>query len=533
MPGEPRTTEANAGQAWPRGARIAAAAIVLLGVAWTLQLSTQRSPGVFYAGDGGLKALWIEQAARGEWSADLRLPAEPWAETLWERGLYPFAPNFVWTLPDGLHYLSFPLPFLAASTPGYALFGHHGLYLWPLLSVWTLWIAFAWLAARWRLDPLPSLVVLAGLIFASPLTLYGILFWEHAPAAALSFAGVVGLIDTPRRPAAEDGGGRRGGLLGAGALLGSAAWLRPECAVMAVACLAVAAALARDRRGDLVWAVVGAAIPLALFAALNLWLYGTPLGAHSLQMLAVGGGGEEPKSRDVVFLVQLRALAQDFPLSISALIVAGAFWAEADRGRREVLGLLAACAIFFVGTSLIVPNGGGKQWGPRYLMPLVPVFALVTLLALHGLTETSGRRRSALALGVLVAPAIALGVWRNVRVGGPAVAREARATIAPALELVQRTPGDVVVVDHQYAAMALPDAFASHRFFWPKSREQMAELVSTLVRNDRREFLLIRLEGQRDAPPVIPIDDRHTVHTRPTGPAGRFQAWNCRIEPAG
>ena len=83
--------------------------IILAGVAYSLYLVSLVPEGVFFSGDGGLKALLAKQLSRGEFHVDLVQPSEAWIRQLWQQGLYPYEPPFVYYLNDK-YFLSFPFP---------------------------------------------------------------------------------------------------------------------------------------------------------------------------------------------------------------------------------------------------------------------------------------------------------------------------------------------------------------------------------------------------------------------------------------
>ena len=160
--------------------------IILFGVLFSLYLQLQISPGVFFSGDGGLKALLAKQLATGELRFDLITPNASWIHHLWNEGLYPYEPPFVYDV-EGKYFITFPYTFPLVTTPFYALFGERGLYLIPLLSTWIIWINFYWLCQKIKLKQLSFSLGLAALIFTSYLTIYSAMYWEHTLAVALCF----------------------------------------------------------------------------------------------------------------------------------------------------------------------------------------------------------------------------------------------------------------------------------------------------------------------------------------------------------
>jgi peptidoglycan/LPS O-acetylase OafA/YrhL len=68
-----------------------------------------------------------------------------------------------------------------------------------------------------------------------------------------------------------------------------------------------------------------------------------------------------------------------FALAAGAL---GLAWKTLRRGSHSTL-LIGLCFVFFLGVALVVPNTGGKQWGPRYLLPMLPLISLLVATSLH------------------------------------------------------------------------------------------------------------------------------------------------------
>jgi len=77
----------------------------------------------------------------GAWQADLQLDADPWIRHLWDQGLYPLGPPFVYEV-DGARFIQYPLFFPALTAPFYALFGFRGLTILPLIGLWLIWGGF-------------------------------------------------------------------------------------------------------------------------------------------------------------------------------------------------------------------------------------------------------------------------------------------------------------------------------------------------------------------------------------------------------
>jgi hypothetical protein len=253
-------------------------AVAAAGVGLTLFWCAVTPPGVLFSGDAGVKLLLAEQFSRGDLRLALSLPAPPWVHRLWAEGLQPFAPPYAYPSAEGL-VVGFPPFFPALTAPFLAVAGPAGACALPALALWLLWWLAGAVASRLGFRPREVAVVLATLVLASPLTVYGSLYWEHTLGALLGFCAVEAVVAAHRADPRPVGLA----LLGLGA--GAGAWVRPEVALFAGAAAVV---LVRRRGGSAF--VGGAAAAVVLLAAANLALYGGPLGAHGRQLavLAVG-----------------------------------------------------------------------------------------------------------------------------------------------------------------------------------------------------------------------------------------------------
>src|ERR1700744_1185065 len=178
--------------------------------------------GVFYSADGGVKSIAIRQLTQGYGFKYLHLTQPSWVQSIWQEGYFPFRPPFVYPSADGYMFV-FPPAFQIINSFFYARLGYPGLYVLPVLSMVLLWISTILLLKRCGISPVKIALALFVLVFCSPLTVYGSMYWEHATAVLLLFAGVAFIaIAPPRMPAA----------LALGLASGLAVWFRPEAILM-------------------------------------------------------------------------------------------------------------------------------------------------------------------------------------------------------------------------------------------------------------------------------------------------------------
>ena len=105
--------------------------------------------------------------------------------------------------------MAFAQVFPLLNAPLFGLLGFRGLYLIPLAALWLLWLRFFAVGRRLGLGPWGLALGLAGLVLASPLTLYSAMFWGHTLAVLIGFTGV-SLALFPKSPGPEPQGGDPG-----------------------------------------------------------------------------------------------------------------------------------------------------------------------------------------------------------------------------------------------------------------------------------------------------------------------------------
>ena len=265
----------------------------------------------------------------------------------------------------------------------------------------------------------------------------------------------------------------------------------------------------------------GAAVSMAGFLALNQAVYGIPLGIHALRTAEVASLGGRLGETLRLATAQLSGLLLFSPIVLFALLAGLPLWRPPLRDGVSRLLLAIAGAALLV-TFAISPNDGDKQWGPRYLLPLVPLFCFAAAsFASSLLRGPRGLQRRA-ALGLLAA-ILVVGAWINVVNGTRAVAGDYAYRVRPALDLVRDSGVPVVIVSHQWQAQELATAIGPQRFFWVRAPGELDRLVHSLRENGRREFLWIEYLSRR-APKSgdVRLASGLTVHRELLGVGGRM-----------
>ncbi|NER37178.1 MAG: hypothetical protein F6J93_24965 [Oscillatoria sp. SIO1A7] len=463
-------------------------ALIVAGVLFSLCLFFQITGEVYFSGDGGIKALLAKQFASGNLSFDLQLPAAPWVQELWNNGLYPFEPPFSYKQGDA-YYITYSFTFPLVTAPFYALFGWRGLYIIPLAATWILWGGFYWVCQHLKLGAVLTSLALATLIFASPVSIYSATYWEHTLALCLAFNGLAILLVR-----GSQGFSNREAAL-SGILIGLSVWFRPEFLCLVAILLGLAAASYAVNLGYLNLIstrknlfVVSLVIAILGFFALNLIIYNHPLGIHSIQVV------EKFSLRSKLYeasklLPQLKAsLLNYFPILYFTFVCIGlSIFTEKIKLNSLTRQLVLIALVFTYMVPLLVPSDGGKQWGPRFLLIVVPLICLVAIAALQSTWKVKrlGLRYVSLALFTIF---FVQGVHVNTY---SALVKFSKQGFLSVLNLVREYPNQVVAVPHQYVGQSLAATFGEKVFFLTKDSDNLIELGKKLQRQGYKNFMYI------------------------------------------
>lgn len=272
------------------------------------------------------------------------------------------------------------------SAPFLAAFGLRGLYVLPYLSLVATAVACVALgrACGFGRD---STTAAAAAILGTPFLFYGLEFWEHLPAVATATAGAAFFL--------------RGHGFTAGCLLAFAVLLRPEAAGFAAA-LGLSARWLRAPLRDGLRAVAGLLFVLLPYEWYVFQHFGSFVPPHI--------------SANAAAAVDRGWLALRLELIATWFATAGknSFWLTSPVAVMAVIafvtrplrysGLMIVGAVTIALTVIAMPNTGGGQWGPRYLLLANIPFVIIAADVVDRLSEYRARV-------LVVAVALAGGFW--------------------------------------------------------------------------------------------------------------------------
>lgn len=483
------------------------------GILFSLYLQGQVTNGVYFSGDGGLKALLAKQLASGELRFDLAIPEASWIQNLWNSGLYPYEEPYVYQVADK-YYITFPYTFPLVTAPFYALFGYRGLYIIPLVSCWVTWIIFYGDCLKLKLNNFVTALGLICLIFSSYLTIYSAMYWEHSLAVALAFSGLSLWFSNNDRPSIIK-------TIFSGFLIGLAVWFRPEfvCVVIIMLGLAVFTAIYSkiphtffcDRqqlkpilfplKKQLILAI-SMVLTVGCFFVTNKIIYGYAVGIHGIQAVESVGLGDRLIGSWQNFTAMILSLAQYLPIVfipilylifylIQKILLSRLFGIKFSSLYIIIYGAIIA---FIIGVSLLVPVGtaglipGGKQWGVRFLLMLVPVITLLATVQFQQLWNQKNLKYIAVFITILL---VAVGINKNVVQATETLVINNRIT-APAVEFLQTDTNKYIAISHEFVGQAIEAATVDEEvFFTVDTVPELIQFSQALIERQQDRFTYI------------------------------------------
>jgi len=252
------------------------------------------------------------------------------------------------------------------------------------------WACFSLLLALGA-APARAVVTVLLLVLATPLWPYSRFGFNQPLAALFLWCAVLGAV--------AGANGRRGAFVLSGLSAGLALLTRHEMILPA----AVIGSWIVVRSGSGGWAaarsyLAGFAPPTAVWLALNWWRFGNPLESGYLRDSTPGFGGAILEGAAGLLFSPYASIFLYCPIAILSVAAMRALW------RRDPAAAALFATLFFVCFALYASLGnwmGGRSYGPRYLVPLLP--ALVLPLAFW--SPSGGTRTLA---GSIVAVSIAV-----------------------------------------------------------------------------------------------------------------------------
>lgn len=484
----------------------------------------------FYSVDGEIKYLAAVAIAHHPLDPSIPYP------------FHRFDPRGAFTLPltgwyNGHEYAGYSLPFLYLTGLCIAILGKAGVILPAILGTAALLVAQLRLAQL--LEIKNTVLVLVTTVAATPILFYSLTLWEHTWGAALFMVATALLL---RNTSAPQDAPRRGKVLStslvgalAGALLFASIVMRREMLIAALVLLALLPLVDRTRASFLRSAVALAVTCLPIVAILLLHPEPLALGlthaspGHAPLTAAVAPSyltklgwllpGTIPTIALAAWTSYLIWLRLRRRTSLPFMYVAGSlflgpifvvavlagnpqtsmnpllFTPVALWGLWSVLllddshahGWAIHVAIWLlviggtVATFLFLPDTGGAQWGPRYLLVFFPLLIVLSLKAREEIVARSSSTRSRRVAQVVFVGLLAMSFC--VQVIGVLSLNTSKRKWSETTAAIARLPGSVVVSTGDTTIDMFASLQPSKQLLWAQTRSDLRRLISDLHRD--------------------------------------------------
>ena len=439
--------------------------------------------GIFYAGDEGIKSMVVKQISAGYGFKYVHMGQPAWVQSIWQAGYIPLRAPFFYPSPSG-YVIVFPPAFQIISAYFYSWLGSAGLYIIPILCTLILWVWTVLLLKRCGITTSRIAMALFVLVFCSPLTLYGAMFWEHLPAVLLLFAGLAFIVAPPAKI---------WGAIVLGLISGLAVWLRPEALMMDfLYALAVIIIYFRGGRQGNIAFLAGLSFVVLTFFVFNKLEYGSILGAHGQQILV----DNNPETRMGLHngfrnLVANNVISVRFFFFVLLLlpVVYRLLKKSKDTGDLRPGLLSGIVLVFCLVTPFMLPNDGVIQWGARYFLAIIPV-TIVALFLVEKQWNILEGRKIPLWLTCFIVLGTAYSFYHNTEKGGYKTMRwRYDHRLNASFDLLQKNPGSVVVLSHQAMSYDFAYLFDKNYFFAAPGDDSLRRLLPLLKKYGVHQYI--------------------------------------------
>lgn len=458
---------------------------------YLLLLVSFRQSDVFYSGDGGLKFMMVKQISAGESFHYITSSQPGWVKEIWERGFFPITEPFVYLKPQGYVFL-YPPVFELISAFFYQKFGYTGLYIIPFISTLLLWYGFIRLAIKMSFSTRQTAMLFLLLVFCSPLTFYGAVYWEHTLAMVLLLGGIFFIAYPPEKA-------WQAAILGI--ISGLSVWIRPECLLMNLILVCACGLLNLKKLTSAHWIFsIGCLISTAGYLIFNKLEYGAFFGIHGLQVVENKEHFASVKLMAYnIFSINL-LLVEYYPVVLLIIPILLARLKFQWPLRTRTLTLLLIVITYCLVSRFIFPSfrtDGGKQWGPRYFLPIIPLVALICIDTYAQWMPVLNRRYKRFLVFFTVL-AVGYSFALNTVLAARNLYEDNFNRIRPCLTFIKQQQESVIVVNSEFVTMELGALYREKNFFLSRDTANFDQLLPLLKQHRIDHFIYINDGGLPD-----------------------------------
>nr|WP_242040463.1 hypothetical protein [Anabaena subtropica] len=410
---------------------------------------------------------------------------------LWDSGLYPFEAPFSYKISNR-YFITFPFTFPLVTAPFHALFGYRGFYIVPLLSTWLIWFNFYRVCQFFKTSLLATSLGLATLIFASPLTMYSAMYWEHTLAVSLAFGGLAMILTKGQKTFTKKDA------VTSGILVGLSVWFRPEFLALVAILIPLIIVSYRFKLSYINFIdkhktifIVSLIATVSCFFIINKLIYSHPLGAHALQVVEEFSWQQRLLSANKIFGRLWKSFREHFPIIYFIIIFTGLSELYQAIKQTDVMKKIAVISIpFIILVPILLPSDGGKQWGPRFLLILIPLLSLLTVFLLESTLYIRKFGIKYISSAIFVALFV-VGFHANTFMGINHSYFTGNTEAIDILNFFRQDTHQIVAVAHQYISQSFESAFDDKIFFLTKKPDDVSKLGLALHEQGYENFVYV------------------------------------------
>ena len=253
----------------------------------------------------------------------------------------------------------------------------------------------------------------------------------------------------------------------------------------------------------------GVALIILSFFVFNKAEYGNILGAHSIQVMDQSTGAKLTEGFTHLTHINAR-LFIFFPAALIFYALVVYLYIKRRFSMPAVIYELTSIIILFsIITPFILPNAGGKQWGPRYFMLIVPAMITVISLALmHLPLSTIPLRKWRFVIILLLAYSVYLDVFKSAKT----LRDDYAYRVSPGLQFLKSDPTNVVVVQNQFIAQEFAAVFEEKNVFLAEDETAFYKLQSKLRSAGISEIVYMAISNESKALPNMLENGGRNLH---------------------
>jgi hypothetical protein len=185
------------------------------------------------------------------------------------------------------------------------------------------------------------------------------------------------------------------------------------------------------------------------------------------------------------------SLLYHFPIiHFFAAFIALSVFSDTIKLTKKMRQILLIVILFIFIVPLLVPSNGGKQWSPRFLLLLIPLFNLLAILACN-FTLSIKKFGFKYMSSAIFAALFIVGFHINTYLGTTSIYVGKSSETYEILNFLRKDSNKFVAVAHQYVSQTFESVFDEKIFFLTKKSDDVSQLSRAIHQQGYQKFIYI------------------------------------------